>query len=131
MASLIITGFDETIKKLQKLSKESSLNDIAKKAVNAALPTLDASVRGHIHPREVAGNVVTKQAKENSFGVFGVVTVSGHDQHGYPAQARARALEYGSRGGKGAHNPWRVASATSAEGTCEKLMEEIVKAEME
>ena len=131
MASLTIIGFDETIKKLEKLSKESTLNDIAKKAVTAALPTLERSVRSHIHPRDVAGNVTTKTAKENPYGVFGVATVSGHDRNGYSAVKRATVLEYGRHDGRGGHAPWRDASASSAESSCKNIMENIVRDEME
>lgn len=130
MASITITGFDETIKKLEKLSKLTTVNGIAKKAVDAALPALESSVRGHIHPRDVAGNVKSKKATENSYGVFGVATVSGHDRNGYSAVKRATILEYGRHDGQGGHKPWRDASASSVQASCETTMENIVKEEM-
>ena len=50
--SVKVTGFDDLLKKLDKLSDRGKVDAIAKKAVDAALPTLESSVRSHIHPSE-------------------------------------------------------------------------------
>ena len=130
MASITVNGFDDVIKMLDKLSNKSKVDEIAKRAVDAALPTLEGSVRSHIHPHEVASGVVVKNAKVNSYGVFGVVTVTGRDKYGSPNARAANVLEYGRHDGKGPHKPWRSASASSAEGPCKRIIEDLVKSEM-
>jgi len=131
MASITVNGFDDVLKLLDKLSDKGKVEDIAKKAVDAALPVLEGSVRGHIHPSEAASGVTVKNAKVNSYGVFGVVTVTGRDKQGAPYAKIANVLEYGRHDGKPPHKPWRAASASSTEGPCSKIVEDIVKSEME
>jgi hypothetical protein len=113
-----------------KLSDKSRVDEIAKKAVDAALPTLTSSIRSHIHPSEAAAGVTQKSAKVNAFGVFGVGTVTGHDRYGVPYAKIANVLEYGRHDRKPPHKPWRAASASSAEPASIKIMEEIIKSEM-
>lgn len=131
MANITVNGLEEVIKKLEKLSDKGKADEIAKKAVKAALPTLEGSVRSHIHPSRAKAGVTTKDAKVNQYGVFGVVTITGRDSKGESLAKIANVLEYGRHDGKGAHKPWRNASASSVESSCKSIMEEIVKAEME
>lgn len=126
-----VTGFDDLLKKLDKLSDKGKVDEIAKKAVDAALPTLEGSVRKHIHPSEAAGGVTTKKATVNSYGVFGVATITGRDRYGVPYGKIASVLEYGRHDGKPPHKPWRAASASSASAACTQIMENIVKSEMD
>lgn len=130
MGHIAITGFDDVLKMLDKLSNKGKVDEIAKKAVDAALPILEGSVRSHIHPHEAAGGVTEKKAKVNSYGVFGVATVTGRDRYGASYAKIANVLEYGRHDGKGPHKPWRSASASSAEGPCKQIIEDIVKIEM-
>lgn len=125
-----VEGLDDLIKMFDKLSDKSRVDEIAKKAVDAALPTLTSSIRSHIHPSEAAAGVTQKSAKVNAFGVFGVGTVTGHDRHGVPYAKIANVLEYGRHDRKPPHKPWRAASASSAESASIKIMEEIIKSEM-
>lgn len=130
---LEVNGFDEVMKKLNRLSDKSKVDEIAKKAVNAALPKLESSVRSHVQPRAVAGNVVTKKAETNEYGVFGVATIEGHVNRGghvEPAAKVANVVEYG-RGHRIGRHPWRAASASSAESACIETATRIVEAEME
>ena len=131
MASITVNGLDEVMKKLEKLSDKSRVDEIAKKAVSAALPTLEGSVRSHVHPSRAKAGVITKDAKVNEYGVFGVVTIAGKDSKGESLAKLANILEYGRHDGKGAHIPWRSASASAVESTCQSIMEDIVNAEME
>lgn len=125
-----ISGLDEVMALLEKLSDKGRVDDIAKKAVNAALPTLTASVRSHIHPRDVASGVSEKPAEVNQYGVFAVAKVTGHDSKGNSNAARAAVLEYGRHDKRGGHIPWRAAAAGAAEGPALKIAEEVIKAEM-
>ena len=128
-----INGFDDVLKQLDKLADKSKADDIAKKAVNAALPKLESSVRSHVRPREVSGNVVAKEAKVNEYGVFGVATVSGHIVRGNraePAAKIANIVEYGRDHSIG-RQPWRAASAGSAESACIEAVKKVIEAEME
>ena len=126
-----VEGLDELIKLFDKLSDKSRVDEIAKKAVDAALPTLTSSIRSHIHPSEAAAGVTQRSAKVNAFGVFGVGTVTGHDRYGVPYAKIANVLEYGRHDGKPPHKPWRAASVSSAEPACIKIMEQIIKSEMD
>ncbi len=125
-----VNGFDDVLKQLEKLSDKGKVDEIAKTAVNAALPVLEGSVRSHVHPRIAAGSVTVKDAKVNSYGVFGVATITGRDKDGTSLVKLASILEYGRHDGKPPHKPWRAASATSAEGSCKQIIENIVKSEM-
>ena len=126
-----INGFDDLLKRLDKLADKGRVDEIAKKAVDAALPTLESSVRSHIHPSEASGHVTGKNAQVNAYGVFGVATVTGTDSHGTPYAKIANVLEYGRHDGKPPHKPWRAASATSAQASCIKQMEAVLKSEMD
>lgn len=141
-----VTGLDEVIKMLEQLSDQSRVEEIAKKAVNAAAPAAAAAMRSAISASEahrqgngrrhredrstgsIAASITTKPAKINQFGVFSVALPTGYDAHGVANAKKAAMLEngtpqYGAR-------PWRSAAASSAEGPCVKIMESIVKAEM-
>ena len=48
MASLTITGWDDMITRLTKLSKKPYLDDVAKTAVNAAKDTVASSMRSSL-----------------------------------------------------------------------------------
>ena len=127
---LEIKGMDEALKKLDKLSDKSKVDEIAKKAVNAAGPTLEGSVRSHIHPRDTANGVIFSPARVNAYGVLGVVKVTGRNRKGESNAKRAAILEYGRHDGKGEHIPWRDDSTSSVEGSCSEIMKSIVEAEM-
>ena len=126
-----ITGFDDVIKRLDKFSDKSKMDEIAMKAVDAALPTVVSSVKSHIHPHDVASGVTATKAKDNAYGVFGVAKITGHDSKGQSNAMRAAVLEYGRHDGRGGHIPWRDVSAASAEGTAKSIMEQTVRSEME
>ena len=126
-----VEGLDDLIKLFDRLSDKTRVDEIAQKAINAALPTLTSSIRSHIHPSEAAAGVTQRSAKVNAFGVFGVGTVTGHDRYGVPYAKIANVLEYGRHDRKPPHKPWRAASASSAEPASIKIMEQIIKSEMD
>lgn len=126
-----VEGFDKVLKQLDKLSDKSRVDEIAKKAVDAALPALTGAVKSHIHPRDVAGGVTASAARVNAYGVVGLVKITGRDRKGQSNAVRASVLEYGRRDGRGGHIPWRAASVSAARSSCESAMKKVVEAEME
>jgi len=108
--------------------------EAAKKAVDAAAPILEASVRSHVAAAAsrgyatggLAGSFKATPAKQNEFGVFSAVRpVGGRDGHAY--SERARWLEYGVRTPHGVHqapSPFRSAAAAAVKAECERIMEE-------
>lgn len=134
---LEVTGFDELIEQLEKLSDQSRVEEIAKKAVEAATPTAVDAVRSAVGASEygpyatgsVAASVAATPAKINSFGVFAVAKPSGHDRKGKSNVYKAQILEYGNS--KLGARPWRARAVSSAESQCIKIMEQIIKSEMD
>lgn len=133
MARAREVGFTELDKAFDLLI--SGNVEAAKKAVDAAAPILEASVRSHVSAAAdrgyatgaLAASFSATPAKENDKGVFSAVRpVGGRDGHAY--SERARWLEFGVRTPKGvrqAPHPFRSAAAEAVRGQCEKIMEEV------
>ena len=132
-----ITGFDDLIKKLEKLSDKSKVDAIAKKAVEAATPTAVSAVRSAVRGSEygprstgsVAASITGTPAKINTFGVFSVAKPTGYDPHGRSNAYKATMLENGNS--KIGARPWRSKAVASAEPACIRIMEDIIKSEMQ
>ena len=142
MASLNITGMDELLKKLEKLSNQSEVETIAKKAVTAAQPINESAMRSAIAGVEhgpyatgsVSASISSTETMVNSYGVYAVARPTGRDAKGVRNAEKAAYLQYGSpRQGKRrlSPRPWRQSAVSSAEGACVKAMEEVIRAEME
>ena len=137
MGSIEITGMDELLKKLEKLSNQGKVEQAAIKAVNAAQPLNEAAMRTAVASVEhgpyatgsVSGSVSSTSAKVNSYGVFSVARPTGRDKNGARNAEKAAYLQYGTP--KMAARPWRQKAVNSAEKPCMKVMEEIWKTEME
>lgn len=137
MASITVNGFDDVLKKLEKLSDKSKVDEIAKKAVNAAKGSLLSSTKSAVASSEygtrstgsVASSISATDAKVNQYGVFAVARPTGRDARGVSNGAKAGFLEYGTP--TMAARSWRDTAASSAESSCKSTMENIVKAEME
>ena len=142
MASLTITGWDDMITKLTKLSKKPYLDDVAKKAVNAAKDTVASSMRSSLSGAEghrgkskdrttgaVSASVIAIDAKVNSYGVYSVAMPTGRHPSGTSNGKMAALLEYGG------HNlearPWRASAAGMAEGPATQIIQSILDAELE
>ena len=131
-----LTGWDDLIKYLDKLSTKPYLDSITQKAVNQAKEVGASSMRSAIASSEfgerstgsVAASVVTTYAKVNSYGTYSVAMPSGHDKKGKRNGEKAAYLEYGSP--TLAARPWRARAVTAAKGHALKIMEEILKSEM-
>lgn len=137
MAHIEVTGMDDVLKKLQKLSDKGKVDSIAIKAVTAAQPLNESAVRSAVGSVEhgpyatgsVSGSISSTAAKVNSYGVFAVARPTGRDAKGVRNGAKAAFLQYGTSRLKA--RPWRQRAVAAAEQPCIKLIEEILKAEME
>lgn len=144
MAHMAVNGFDEVLKKLEKLSNQGEVENIAKKAVNSAFPELQSSVQGAISSSVSAASwdsnpvtVVPSDTKINEYGVYKVAKIGGITSEGTRVAALAAYLEYGIPTHKWGNNTvsmpahqWRAKAAKSAEPGCQKQIEELLKGEM-
>lgn len=135
--SVKVTGFDDLLKKLDKLSDKAKVDAIAKKAVDAAKDTVASSMRSAISASEygarstgsVAASVVPTVAKVNSYGAYSVAKPNGMHPSGKRNGEVAAYLNYGSR--TMSARPWRAKACSSAEAPATKIMEEVLKSEMD
>jgi HK97 gp10 family phage protein len=135
--AITVNGMDEVLRKLEKLSNQSHVEGIAKKAVNAAKSQVVSSMKSALSASEtgphatgsVAASVSPTEAKVNSYGVYSVARPTGRDSKGERNGAKAAYLEYGTQ--RMAARPWRSQAVASAESACIKTMENIVKSEMQ
>lgn len=133
---ITINGFDDVIKMLDKLSDKAKVDDIAKKAVDAAKDVVASSMRSAIAASEhglkstgaVSASVAPTATKVNSYGVYSVAKPNGHHPSGKPNAEVAAYLNYG--GANLAAKPWRDRATSSAEGPCKQIIEDYVKSEM-
>ena len=136
MGSVRVNGFDDVIKLLDKLSNKAKVDDIAKKAVDAAKDKVASSMRASLAMSEhglkstgsVSASVQPTEAKVNSYGVYSVAKPTGTHPSGRRNGAVAAYLEYGASN-LGAR-PWRFRAVSAAEPGCIKIIEEYVKSEM-
>ena len=137
MASIKVEGFTEVLDKLHKFSKREHMEGIAKKAVDAAKGVVVSSTKSAVASSEygpyrtgsVAASITPTDAKVNEWGVFAVAKPSGRDAKGTSNTKKASLLEYGTPRMKA--RPWRAKAAAGAESKALKIMEDIVKEEME
>ena len=137
MASMNVSGLDDLLKKMEKLSDRGKVEEIAKRAVEAAQPLNEASVRSALASVEhgpyatgsVSGSISSTPAKINAYGAYAVARPTGHDAKGVRNGAKAAFLQYGTS--RLPARPWRERAVSGAETACVKTMEQIVKSEME
>lgn len=138
MASLNVTGMEEVLKQLDKLSKKADVDEIAKKAVEKAKDVVLESTRSAVAASEygprssgsVAASIQVTNARINSFGAYTVARPTGRDANGTRNGLKAGVLEYGTHDGRFPARPWGKRAKSAAEGPCIKIMEEVIKAEM-
>ena len=137
MASLTVDGMDKVLEQLSKLSDQSRVEAIAKKAVKAAAPLNEAATRNALAASEkgpystgsAAASVKSTDAKVNVYGVYSVARPTGRDSKGKSNVMKANILEYGAP--RTPARPWRDKAVRSAEKSCQRVMEDIVTKEME
>lgn len=131
MATLKDYGFDDILKNFDKIIYNTS--DMAIMAVDEAAPIVEKSFKNHIDSAANRGyatgalknSVVTQKAKENQYGVFSVVKVTGTAASGIPRTDQLRYLEFGTK----RQQPHPVRAPTIAE--CAVKVQEIMKKSME
>lgn len=136
MASLNVTGMEEVLNQIERLSKKTEVDEIAKKAVDKAkdivVKTTSSAVASSEHgPRSsgsIASSIEATITKVNSYGAYSVSRPTGRDRSGTRNGAKAAYLEYGTPTLPA--RPWRARGTAAAEGPCVKIMEEVIKAEM-
>lgn len=104
MASIHISGLDEVMIMMDKLSNSSVLVAAAKEVIDSSIPELEnalksataSAAKGHgNNPGELVASIHTLPAKENSLGVFGVARPDGVDSDGNLMEDRFRWLDRG------------------------------------
>ncbi len=129
MARLRIDGLDQTIRELQRIGR---FEEIATKAVDAAAPILEASVKSGVRSAAAKGyatgelekSIKKTKAKMNQWGAFSVVAPTGRDQKGNKNADKLLSLEYGN-----SHqdpHPFLEKAKNNAEEKCIEAMEETV-----
>ena len=142
MANAKLTGFDELETLLSRLASPTKM---AIKAVDAAAPVLEKSLRSEIqkatgkeHKRgknyqsgSLAASIQRTKTKENSLGVFSVVKAEGKDSKGVRNVEKLAYLEYGvaSKGQKA--SPVRQKAINRAEAECESIIRKTIYAEVD
>lgn len=137
MAHLEIDGLDDVLKKMEKLSDQSKVEEIAKHAVDAAQPMNEASMRsalawvehGPYATGSVSGSVSSTDTKVNAYGVYAVAKPTGRDAKGTRNAAKAAYLQYGTS--RLEARPWRQQAVAMAQGPCIAAMEKVIQSEME
>ena len=137
MAHIEVNGFDDVLRKLDKLSDQGKVEAIAKKAVEAAQPMNESAMRAALASVEhgpystgsVSASISSTGTKVNSYGVYAVARPTGRDAKGERNGAKAAYLQYGTS--RMQARPWREKAVHSAEGPCTQTIESILTAEME
>ena len=139
-----IKGAEEIELSLQKIG--AGAVDIAKRAVNAAAPTLRDSLKDQITKTtngkgDLADSITLTPALENDWGVYAKVAPSGVDRRGTANIIKLRALEYGRKGGYHSRSgfyvtdqepkPVMAKSVAAVEDKVVKIMEDIVGEEID
>lgn len=126
-----VEGFDDLIKQLDQLQDQSYVDQIAVRAVGAASPLVERSVKDSIRARTKSGtglvnSFVPSEPKKNQYGVYSVVRPVGADEKGTRYGAIAAYLEYGTSRGQEA-KPWRQAAVNAAEKQAVEAMEAVIE----
>lgn len=137
MAHVEVTGLEDFMKKLDKLSDQAQVEEIAKHAVDAAQPISEASMRSAIAAVEhgpfatgsVSGSISSTPAQVNAYGAYAVARPTGRDAKGVRNGAKAAYLQYGTS--RLAARPWRQSAVAGAQSACIAAMEKVVQSEME
>lgn len=142
MARASLTGFDDLESMLSKLMEPTKM---AVKAVDAAAPVLEESLRSEIRKAanrtdekgypystgELAASIHRTEAKENHLGVFSVVKADGTDSKGLRNVEKLAYLEYGVASRGQVPRPVRQKAVNSAEEECIRIMQEVIYEEVD
>lgn len=133
MANLRIDGMDETIRELERLGR---YDEIAPKAVDAAAPLLELSVKAQVLLATTGGyatgglvsSIKATKAKKNQYGYFSVVKPNGNDKKGVSNTEKLINLEYGNS--RQLPRPCLQKAVNNVEQACIDTMEEVIAREV-
>lgn len=133
-----ISGFDDVLKQLERLSKKQNVDAAAKKAVSAAKGVVADKMRSAIRESEhgthstgsVADSVVTTATKVNSYGAYSVAKPDGMHPSGKRNGEVAAYLNYGSPSLQPAR-PWRAKACEAATQPCIEIMQKVLEEEFD
>lgn len=108
MARFEMNGVDEMMQELEQLA---DINEVANKMIDAASPTVASNLKKNIKAAanrgyatgELAASVKATKAKQNNYGHFAAVGVTGIDSKGMRNAEKMAYLEYGTSNGQTAH----------------------------
>ncbi len=139
MAHMSTTGFDDLAKQLDKMLKAE---EIGKKAVNEAAPTIVDAVKRGISSVATKGystgslvkSIEATDAKVNAYGVFAAIRPTGRDNKAVRNAEKMAYLEYGTTKKDGSTRqearPVMAAAAAEAREKCEEKMKRVIYSEM-
>lgn len=138
MASFRVDGFDEAIKRLNKLSDRAKIEAIARHAVDEAKSTVISNTKGSLQSviktsestGSLVGSIQGTATKTNSYGAYTVIKPTGRNKKGVSNAKIAAFLEYGtSRGVTGQH--WRSKAVAASEAKAKQIIEGVLEKEMQ
>ena len=137
MAHIEVNGFDDVLKKFDKLSDLGKVNDIAIKAITKAKPISAAQMRAAIASVEygqyasgsVSASIESTDTLMNGYGVYAVARPTGRDAKGVRNGAKAAWLQYGAPNLMA--RPWKQKAVGAATGPCIQTIESVLQSEME
>lgn len=108
MARFEMDGFDEMMQDLELLA---DLDEVANQMIDAASPIVARNMKKNIETAanrgyatgELAASVRATKAKQNNYGHFAAVGVTGTDSKGMRNAEKMAYLEYGTSKGQDAH----------------------------
>lgn len=133
MARFEMDGMDELMEELEAMA---DLSEIAPKMINAATPTVVENLSKNIHSAadrgyatgELESAVHATKAKQNNYGYFAAVGVTGTDSKGMRNGEKMAYLEYGTS--KQEAHPVMAKTVNESEDTCIEKMQEIFNREV-
>ena len=117
------------------LQLDNKAEDICKKAVNKAAPTLERSIRRSFEAQTEGGTGNTAksfaptEAKKNKYGVYSVVRPVGKNAKGVDYAKIAAIMENGTQHRSG--KAFMASGVNSARDKCESIMQEVFAEEID
>lgn len=135
MATLKDYGFDEILKKFDKIAYYAS--DMAIAALNEAAPIMERTLKKNIDSAANRGyatgglrdSVVTQRAKENQYGAYAVIKVTGTAESGIPRTDQLRYLEYGTK--RQQPHPVRAPTIKECSGKVQETVKKSIKKQVD
>lgn len=138
MARVQLDGLDDL---MEELEKYSDIGKVAPKMIDSATPILEKNIKKNIQQAanrgyatgELAESVKATEAKQNNYGYFAAVGVTGTDSRGVRNGEKMAYLEYGTmKDGKQrtAPHPVMQRSINESETPCLEKMQQVFDMEV-